>query len=346
MSRTTGHEPFLGRDTRVGPLAELGRGTYRVILDAIDNGDWATAVELLPITIQEAEELHDVYGAWPSQIVSWCIDAGADTQEVAAGRQALLDLIADGQTPDWEGAWTKYVQLTSRATELCQAQQPTARAAVLAARDRWMLAHDQAVDHVYGLLDLAVRLHGEECLPTVWNHLMSPWYDEHARRLSRANQPWEESARQLSVAILDGFHGHLAGADRLGDVEVIEEPDRVGFRFAPCGSGGRVMDDATTDGTPRMEPPYRFAVTSKAYDWSFGKAGVCAYCVHCCLLNMTEPTDRLGHPTRVIEPPIWPASREGSTCTWWVYRDVDDVPDEVYHQIGRRRPASTDEEAT
>lgn len=101
------------------------------------------------------------------------------------------------------------------------------------------------------------------------------------------------------------------------------------------------MRDDTTDGQPRMEPPFGFSVTTEAHDWSFGAAGVCSYCVHCCLLNMTMPMDRLGYPTRVIEPPTWPAAREGGTCTWWVYRDPSLVPDAVFHQVGRspdRRP--------
>ena len=61
------------------------------------------------------------------------------------------------------------------------------------------------------------------------------------------------------------------------------------------------------------------------------------YCVHCCLLNMVMPIDRLGYPTRVIDPPTWPAARSGAPCTWWVYKDPARVPDEVYQRVGRRR---------
>ena len=337
MPRATEHEPFLGRVTRTGTWEELSRGTYRVILEALESGDYDLAAELLPVTVMEAQELHDIYGVWPADIVDWMLSAGADAQDVAAARARLLTLIADGVEPDWEGAWSSYRALTDVALVMCLARDPQASAAVMRAHEQWRMAHDQAIDHVYGLLDVAVTLLGEECLPDVWNHLMSEWYDEHERRLSPRNQPWSESARQLAVAIVDGFHGHLSGVDRLGDVEFIDEPDRIGFRFAPCGSGGRVMRDDTTDGKPRMEPPYGFSVTSKAYDWSFGQAGVCSYCVHCCLLNMTQPIDRLGFPERVIEPPVWPQSREGGSCTWWVYRDPSLVPDDVYTRLGRTR---------
>jgi len=339
----TEHEPFLGRDVRAGSLEERSRGTYRVVLEALAAGEWDRAHELLPLTVLEADELHDVYGSWPGQIVQWLLDQGCDPAEVAAGRQRVWDLVSGGVEPDFEGGWAAYVAATQEALALCEARDAAAAAAVVAARDAWMAPHDTAVDHIYGLLDLGVRLLGEECLPAVWDHLMGAWYDDHARRLDVANQPWSESARQLMVAILDGFHGHLSGVDRLGDLEVIEEEGRTGFRFAPCGSGGRVMRDDVPGGA-RPGTPYGFAVTTRPHDWSFGRAGVCGYCVHCCLLNMTMPIDRIGYPTRVIEPPLWPESRDGGTCTWWVYDDPGLVPDSVYEQVGRRRPAPTGEE--
>jgi hypothetical protein len=343
----TRHEPFLGRVTRAGTWDDLARGTYRVVLDAVGNGDWELVLELLPVTVLEAEELHEVYGGWPDRIVAWLRQADVDAGLLAAELARVRQVVDGGREPRWEAAWQRYVDLTEEAVACARRREPEeTAAAVLAARDHWRDNHDRAVDRVYGLLDVGVRLLGEECLPRLWDHLMSEWYDDHCARLDVASQPWSESARQLGIAIVDGFHAHLTGVDRLGDVEYLEEEDRFGFRFAPCGSGGRVMRADTTDGSPRMEDPYGFSVTTAPHDWSFGSAGVCSYCVHCCLLNMTTPMDRLGYPTRVIEPPLWPAAREGGTCTWWVYRDPSLVPDEVYQRVGRspeRRPRPEEE---
>lgn len=347
MADTTRFEAFLGRDARAGSWEELARGTYRVILDALGAGSWQVAEELLPVTILEAEELHDIYGVWPGQIADFLLAEGADAGAVENGRRRLWAAIGDGSEPDWEGAWQRYVELTSVATSLAAARDDGTRDAVLQAHETWRSAHDQAVDHVYGMVDLCFRLLGEGSVPRVWDHLMSPWYDDHATRLSTANQPWSESARQLKLAIVDGFHAHLSGTDRLGDVELLTEPGRTGFRFAPCGSGGRVLRDDTTGGRPRVEEPFAFSVTTEPHDWSFGEVGVCTYCVHCCLLNMTMPIDRLGYPTRVIEPPTWPDAREGGTCTWWVYDDPSLVPDSVYERVGRvpdRRPSPKEEQ--
>lgn len=347
MADTTRFEAFLGRDARAGSWEELSRGTYRVILEALDSGEWHVAEELLPVTILEAEELHGIYGVWPRQIAQFLLAEGAVADEADAGRRRLWTAIGDGTEPDWEGAWQRYLEHTATAASLAAVRDEGTREAVLRAHETWRAAHDQAVDLVYGLVDLCFRLLGEGSVPRVWDHLMSPWYDDHATRLSTANQPWSESARQLKLAIVDGFHAHLSGTDRLGDVELITEPGRTGFRFAPCGSGGRVLRDDTTGGRPRVEEPFAFSVTTEPHDWSFGEAGVCTYCVHCCLLNMTMPMDRLGYPTRVIEPPTWPDAREGGTCTWWVYDDPSLVPDSVYERVGRtpdRRPRPQEEQ--
>jgi hypothetical protein len=344
MTSLTHFESFLGREARSGSWEALAKGTYRVIAEALEEADWDAASALIPVTLLEAEELHDVYGTWPAQIRAWTIAKGMSPEAIAQDTRRLWALIGDGAEPDFEAAWSEYRRLTQAAAALAAEHDPACAELVARARTTWQLAHDQAVDHVYGTLDIAVRHLGEDCLPEVWDHLMSGWYDEHARRLSTANQPWAESARQLAIAIADGFHAHLSGEDRQGDTEFIEERDRIGFRFAPCGSGGRILRDDTTGGRPRPAAPFGFAVTTRPHDWSFGKAGICGYCVHCCLLNMVTPIDRLGYPTRVIEPPTWPEARAGGTCTWWIYRDPSLVPASVFETVGRPAPGENGDE--
>jgi hypothetical protein len=102
------------------------------------------------------------------------------------------------------------------------------------------------------------------------------------------------------------------------------------------------VDATITDGYPRAGAPFGFAVTTERHDWAWNTIGICSYCVHCCQLNEVMPIDRLGYPTRVIDPPVWSPSQPATTCTWWVYRDPADVPDHVYHRVGRdpsRRPS-------
>jgi hypothetical protein len=276
-------------------------------------------------------------------VLGWLRDRAVtpdDADRLADALARLRDVVGDAACDGFEAGWQEYERLTAQAAEACTVGAPDAGAAVERTRAHWQHVHDGAVDRLYGLLDVAVRLHGEDCLRAVWDLLMADWYDAHERRLDTRRQPWPESARQLRVAVLDGFHAHLTGPGRLGDVELLEEDDRWGFRFAPCGSGGRSLTDEP--GHPgRPGPPYGFAVTTRPHDWAWNTVGVCAYCVHCCLLNELVPVERLGYPTRVVEPPVWPADGADPRCTWWVYKDPALVPDAVYGRLGRERPAGT-----
>ncbi|MFM8352890.1 MAG: hypothetical protein ACKN9D_17730 [Actinomycetales bacterium] len=335
-------EPFLGRLARVGSPAEMAQGTYRVINEAIGTGAWTSAAELLEVTLLEAEELHEIYALWPKQVLQWLHSNDNHhpaAEELAAQITQLQAIIGGDPAEEFEPGWRHYVDLTQQAQDACAQQDPNAAAMAEQARAHWQGIHDRAVDWLYGLLDMVVRRHGEESLLPVWNLLMGDWYLAHERRLSLDNQPWQESVRQLRLAILDGFHAHLTGPQRLGDVELLEEQDRVGFRFAPCGSGGRAISRSANGDSSRAEPPYNFAVTTAEHDWAWNMTGICAYCVHCCLLNELEPIDRLGYPTRVIDPPRWPQDAENPTCTWWIYQDPSLVPEEIYRRVGRSKPA-------
>jgi hypothetical protein len=95
-----------------------------------------------------------------------------------------------------------------------------------------------------------------------------------------------------------------------------------------------IKGDPDQGSPPRAEPPFNFAVTKEAHDWSWGKKGVCLYCVHCCQLQERVPIQKLGYPVRVVDPPTWPADRETGLCTWYVYKDPSLVPDEAFRRVG------------
>ncbi len=334
--RGVAYEDFLGRDARSGDWSELARGTYSVVLEEIEQGRPESAARLLDVTLLEAGELHEIYGHWTDDVLAWL--RARDAEGLDADVAKLRGLLGDRAFDGFEEGWQSYCTLTKAGAAAILAGASDAAERVEAARASWQGTHDDAVDVLYGVLDIAVRREGEKCLRDIWDLLLRDWYDAHARRLDVRLQDWAESARQLRMAILDGFHAHLSGPDRLGDIGFIEEEDRWGYRFAPCGSGGRTMSDAASDGGARPGPPYGFAVTTEKHDWAWNTVGVCLYCVHCCLLNELTPIDRLGYPTRVIDPPVWPDDRADPTCTWWVYKDPSRIPDAVYRRVGRERP--------
>lgn len=339
------HEPSLGRVARTGTLEELAKGTFRSAAEHAAAGRFDAAAALVEVSVLEAQELREIYEAWPTATRDWISARGVDAAELEDALDRLYALIGDAAAGGIEAEWPRYLAAVRAAAESCRGHSPDAANAIEAARTVWQGVHDRAVDRVAGLIDVAVRTVGEDSLGELWDVLMADWYEIHARRYALDNQPWSDSAQQLVIAILDGFHAHLTGTGRQGDIEIIEEPTRTGFRFAPCGSGGRALDAGITDGAPRSAAPYGFAVTTRPHDWAWNTVGICSYCVHCCQLNEVMPIDRLGFPTRVIDAPTWDPERPTSSCTWWVYRDPADVPDHVYRRVGRdpsRRPVKKD----
>ena len=340
------YEPALGREARIGSWLELAKGTFRSAAEHLAAGAGQSAAALMEVAILEADELRDIYQRWPEATADWICERGVSAGAVQTAMSGLEALIGRQAMNGIQAEWPDFVTAVTAAADACRADAPGAAEAIETARTVWQGIHDRAVDRVSGLVDIAVRLVGEDSLGQLWDFLMQDWYDIHARRYSLANQPWPDSAHQLMVAIVDGFHAHLSGAGRQGDIEIIEESDRIGFRFAPCGSGGRSLDGRITAGQPRAGAPFGFAVTARPHDWAWNTVGICSYCVHCCQLNEVMPIDRLGYPTRVIDAPRWTPNDPVTTCTWWVYRDLANIPDHVYHRVGRdpsRRPRRRDD---
>ena len=195
-----------------------------------------------------------------------------------------------GEPFDIHAGWAAYIAEIDAVEAACRAGDATGASARLeSARSLWLETHDRGCDLVYGMLDLVVRHLGERRIGPLWDELMAPMYETYDV-YDTAAHPWPRSMHRLILIAALSLRGHLSGPGRMGAIEITEEADRWVLSFDPCGSGGRTYRDDDPRG-PRMQPPYGFAVTTEAHDWSWGRTGVCVYCVHCCQLNQ-----RYAHP--------------------------------------------------
>ncbi len=334
-------DPVVGHPVRAGGWADHAASSYALAAAAIDEERFADAAALARHTVEEAREGYELYALWVDQIRETLAAEGADQAGVAAGEARLDALLAgeDGAPFDIHAGWAAYVAAIDEVEAACDAGDGrAARAGLERARLLWLETHDRGCDRVYGMLDLVVRLLGERRIGPLWDELMAPMYETYDV-YDTATHPWPRSLHRLIVIAALSLRGHLSGPGRTGAVEIAEEADRWVLSFDPCGSGGRTYreDDAHT---PRMLPPYGFAVTTEAHDWAWGKKGICVYCVHCCQLNQRMPIRRFGYPTRVIDPPTWPAARAGGVCRWSIYKDPSLVPEEAYTSVGHAKPAA------
>lgn len=97
----------------------------------------------------------------------------------------------------------------------------------------------------------------------------------------------------------------------------------------------RTLEEGRTeDAKPsRLGPPYHFGATQTAHPWSWGRAGVPYYCVHCAL-NELLPMEWGGHP-------LWVTAYDddaGKPCAWHFFKRAELIPDQVYERVGREKP--------
>ncbi len=339
-------DAVVGHPVRAGGFADHAASSYALAADALDAGRFADAAALARHTVDEAREGYELYALWADRIRETLAAEGVEESDIAAGEARLHALLADeeGEPFDIHAGWAAYTAAIDAVEAACEAgDADAARAALEQARACWLETHDRGCDLVYGMLDLVVRHLGERRIGPLWDELMAPMYETYDV-YDTATHPWSRSVHRLVLIAALSLRGHLSGPGRMGSVEIAEEPERWVLSFDPCGSGGRTYRDDDARG-PRMLPPHDFAVTTEAHDWAWGKRGVCVYCVHCCQLNQRMPIRRFGYPTRVIDPPTWPAAREGGVCRWSVYKDPALVPAEAYTSVGYERPAAVGEGA-
>jgi hypothetical protein len=131
---------------------------------------------------------------------------------------------------------------------------------------------------------------------------------------------------EATLLVRGGWVAHsCSGAGEHGGAFRLEEDDeKFTFIMDPCGSGGRLWRKG------RYETPYDFAVTSKAYPWTFNREGLPYYCVHCPFLNELLPMQYLGFPTWPVDPP----THAMDECRWYVYKDKWAVPQSYYDRYG------------
>ncbi len=324
--------PGMGHRIRKGTWRDHQRSTYDLCLQAIDAGNWKAAAELARYTVQEALEGYELYGKWAPEIRAYLEQQGVCDSVVEQDVAALETRLA---AADCDEGWRRYRGHIDDTVTSCRREDADrAKRSLEKGRVTWLKTHDDMCDRVQGMLAIAAERLGEHTIGPLWDLLMAPMIASYDRYHTN-KQPWSVSADTLLQTTAEALRGHLSGHLRRGDIEYVEEDGRRGFRFTPCGSGGRNFAGASADAFP---------LTSDAHPWAWNTKGVCLYCAHCCVLSERNPIERLGHPARVVEPPY--RNDEGSRdyCTWWIYDDPSAIPDEIYRRTGNQKPLAQDDD--
>ncbi len=362
--------PSLGRAVRQDPPARLGDPTRPLLEAAVRDGRADEATRWVDYFLLELANIRDIFGVWDWHMVAYYLDragpeawprlvresmapwigttAGvrnAQAAEVATeGRNACLSVpgaswmfhltqrdkqyyltlnppaAQEARWADWRASVETAVQVgdVPAVRRLLDAQVVEAR-----------LIHDVLCDWAWALLTVIARACGEAVLGDVLRVTEEPWVTVRYERIR------ELSALDALRLTVEGMRGHLSGPERRGEISVVEEADRYVLSFDACGTGGRMRRGDPVAGTgSRLEPPYNFLNVAGAYDWTWKRKGVCAYCAHCAVVNQILPIEKLGRPMRMTLYPENP----NDPCRWVIYKDPNAFPDDAFTQVGRDKP--------
>jgi hypothetical protein len=343
MSEHLVHDPTLGRLIRKGGWDALAEGTPRLLRRALDRGDDAATSELADFLLSEMRVVHDIYAVWFPQTLRFLTDKGMPPEEAERHHRDIRARLAPYHRSALRpraDVWAEIVAAIARVQDSrCAATDR--HAALGAALADWRELHDCDVDQLTGLFDLVIARHGEPALREMYEGwVLGDWFARRYQRFDVSRIPWKTAANLLIYLGFEGHHGHLSGAARDGTIDVVEDAEKVTISFAPCGSGGRVMQGEARDALPPLrDPALGWGELRQAHDFTWNETGICSYCAHCCLLHETLAIDAFGYPVRVTEPPKAPLSGE-SRCSWTVYKNLRDIPERAYARVGARKPPS------
>ena len=129
------------------------------------------------------------------------------------------------------------------------------------------------------------------------------------------------------------MRGHRSGPEERGDIKIVEDDEKYVMEFDACGSGGRMRRRSLDGLPPRQSPPFNFGTTSASHPMGWGRTDVPYYCTHCSVWSEIMTTDSIGYPARItlFDP-------DGTKpCAWVFYKRPEDIPEEYFTRIGRKR---------
>ena len=337
----------VGKRIREGSWTDQATSTTEKIREAIQASHWERAAELLDYWMEEAKVVYVVYRTWTDGWRRYFESRGVPAADVEREVTRLQHLLAfpDGRPFDSRVHWRELAEHAGLLTHTMRSMdldKSEAAARLHELCESWRQHHDRGSDFQSGLLTFVARRFGEAAIGEAYEFVLGPYLDERYAPFDIRNTPYEETLERNIYLAFEAMRGHLVGPERLGEIDVEEDSDKIVLSFDPCGSGNRGQRGDPIEGTgSRSEAPYEFGTTSQEHDWAWNERGVCYYCAHCCYALEYWPTRQWGHPLRVVDSPLYPDETQGANpkkCTWTIYKSLDAIPEEAYRRVGTTKP--------
>jgi hypothetical protein len=219
---------------------------------------------------------------------------------------------------------------TRRAIEAIEAgRYDDAVALCASAQGEWRYLHDLMAELILGLISFVHQRVGEEAVEEAWTY----WAERSWRRPTEKILATDR--RAIVEALAATWRAHSGGetGPNPGRFTITEDDEKFTFTMNPCGSGQRLW----RNGAYRGEKAY--PVTAEAHDWSYGRKNLPLYCTHCTFMNESLPIRWFGLPLYPSDPP---EDFDHDPCTWYWYKNPDDIPERFAARYGGPRPDQVD----
>lgn len=176
--------------------------------------------------------------------------------------------------------------------------------------------HDLLRDWSTALMSHIYENHGEEDLCRAMRRAVEAYLRPVANEYAKAD--FRRRVQRLAA----GLRGHLQ------PMEVEEDDEKVRIKMCPCGSGERLFKDGS------YGPPRSFTMIQKPHLLTYGMTDFPIYCSHAPFQELL-PIEWFGQPI-FVTCPAEKMARE--SCQYYVYKDPNDIPEEVYKRVGKEKP--------
>ena len=184
--------------------------------------------------------------------------------------------------------------------------------------------HDLYVDWTAAFMDHIYKYQGVDALYEALGKVVGTPPRSVDIAVPLENQPQDSYTEfRNQVQFMAGvLKGHLQ------PLEIVEDDEKVCITMEPCGSGQRLMECGA------YGPPRNLSMIQEPHAITWGMTNFPIYCTHAPMLEMFS-MDLVGYPMNVIYPAEEVATK---SCRYCIYKNPDDIPEEVYKRVGRQKP--------
>ncbi len=191
-------------------------------------------------------------------------------------------------------------------------------------KHEWLMLHDLMAESVLGLISFVQERLGDEGVAEAWEKNCEQGWRRHHAAIESLDR---RKIVHLLAATWRAHSGSGVG-DHPGSFTITEDAEKITFTINPCGSGQRLVRKG-------LYEKNGYGRTREAHDWSYGRKDFPLYCTHCSFMNESMPIQWSGYPVYPSDPP---EDYSTDPCTWYWYKDREDIPERHWRRYGATKP--------